>query len=55
MDKKFSAGDSNSDAYRDNWDRVFGEESTGRTDPPNVVGTGGETPDVAKEQVPEEH
>lgn len=24
MDRKFSAGDANSDAYRDSWDRMFG-------------------------------
>lgn len=27
LDPKFSAGDSNSDAYRDNWDRIFGEKT----------------------------
>lgn len=30
MDRKFSAGDANSNAYRDSWDRMFGNDSTPR-------------------------
>lgn len=50
MDKSFSVGNANSDAYRDNWDAVFGDSQAGGPTPQTSVGTGGETPDPGKDQ-----